>query len=374
MLKIYFLHKNFLQVLGVKLHVANLLDHHLLHLVAVLLGLLPAALHRRVAADQPLLQVTDRLDGLLLALVTDLPGLLFTVLGVAVLFGLLGASLLLELADLLGLEVAVLLLHREGEDIGELLTISVDISLAHLYLDLSGDVVAILLRGPRADNLLLPIAIVLGSHLPLAVELHGVGAGHVVDNLLLHVAVRCLHVAALVVILGCGVDLVGGVTDPVLSCEAPLDLVGLLQGLVVDGLYQVADQLINIEADSLHVGLDDTRAVLEHLPLAVLLVLGPASLLSVRLALVLEHHLLHLVAVGVLVNPIAPHVGLSNIRIIILNRSWGRVLLGRWWTRVPRCWCRVLRLWSRVHRSWCGVLRSRCWVLRSRCRVLRIRS
>merc|ERR1719504_509783 len=114
MLKIYFLHKSFLQVLGVKLHVANLLDHHLLHLVAVLLGLLPAALHRRVAADQPLLQVTDRLDGLLLALVTDFPRLLLAVLGVAVLLGLLGASLLLQLADLLGLEVAVLLLAVLG--------------------------------------------------------------------------------------------------------------------------------------------------------------------------------------------------------------------------------------------------------------------
>merc|ERR1719504_70485 len=359
MLKIYFLCNMNLQVLGVKLHVANLLDHHLLHLVAVLLGLLPAALHRRVAADQPLLKVTDRLDGLLLTLVTDFPGMLLAVLGVAVLLGLLGASLLLQLADLLGLEVTVLLLHREGEDIGELLTISVDISLAYLYLDLSWDVVTILLRGPRADNLLLPIAIVLGSHLPLAVELHGVGAGHVVDNLLLHVAVRCLHVAALVVILGGGVDLVGGVTDPVLSCEAPLDLVGLLQGLVVDGLHQVTDQLVHVEADPLHVGLDDPRTVLEHLPLAVLLVLGPASLLSVRLALVLEYPLLHLVAVGVLVDPITPHIGLSNIRIILLNRSWRRVLLWRRWARVPRCWCRVLRLWSRVHRSWCWVLRSR---------------
>merc|ERR1719352_441587 len=81
MLKIYFLCNMDLQVLCVKLHVANLLDDHLLHLVAVLLALLLAALHRRVAADQPLLQVTDRLDGLLLALVTDLPGLLHAVLG-----------------------------------------------------------------------------------------------------------------------------------------------------------------------------------------------------------------------------------------------------------------------------------------------------
>jgi hypothetical protein len=39
----------------------------------------------------------------------------------------------------------------------------------------------------------------------------------------------CLHVAALVVILGGGFDLVGGVTDPVLFCEAPLG--GGLSGL-----------------------------------------------------------------------------------------------------------------------------------------------
>merc|ERR1719504_335332 len=294
MLKIYFLHKNFLQVLGVKLHVANLLNHDLLHLVAVLLGLLPAALHGLVLADQALLDVTERVDRLLLALVTDLPGLLLAVLGVAVLLGLLRASLLLQLADLLGLEVAVLFLHWEGEDVGELLTISVDICLAHFNLDLSGDVVAILLWCPRTDNLLLAITIILGALLPLAVELHGVGAGHVVDHLLLHEAVRGLHVAALVVILGGGVYLEGGVTHPVLPSEAPLHLVGLLQGLVVDGLDQAADQLIHIEADSFNIGLDDSSTVLVLLGDAMFLILSPASLLSVRLALVLEHHLLHL--------------------------------------------------------------------------------
>merc|ERR1711903_321750 len=165
-----------LQVLSVKLHVANLLNHHLLHLMTVLLGLLAAALNRHVVTNQSLLHVTERLDGLLLALVTDLPGLLLAVLGVAVLLGLLGAGLLLQLADLLGLKVAVLLLHWEGEDVGEFLAISVDISLAHLDLDLSRDVVAILLRGPSTDNLLLAIPIVLGGLLPLAVELHSVRA------------------------------------------------------------------------------------------------------------------------------------------------------------------------------------------------------
>ena len=104
--------------------------------MAVLLVLLPAALLWLISADQSLLHVTDRLDGLLLALVTDLPGLLLAVLGVAVLLGLLGASLLLQLADLLGLKMAVLLFYREGEDVGEFLAVSVDISLANLYLDL----------------------------------------------------------------------------------------------------------------------------------------------------------------------------------------------------------------------------------------------
>merc|ERR1719504_15785 len=322
MLKIYFLHKSFLQVLGVELHVANLLDHHLLHLVAVLLGLLPAALHGLVLADQALLDVTERVDRLLLALVTDLPGLLLAVLGVAVLLGLLGASLLLQLADLLGLEVAVLFLHWEGEDVGELLTISVDICLAHFNLDLSGDVVAILLWCPRTDNLLLAITIILGALLPLAVELHSVGAGHVVDHLLLHEAVRSLHVAALIVILSGGVYLVGGITHTVLPSEAPLDLVGLLQGLVVDGLHQVADQLIDIEADSFNISLDDSSTVLVLLGDTMFLILGPASLLSVGLALVLEDNFLHLVAVGVLVDPVAPHIGLSNIRVILLLFSF----------------------------------------------------
>ena len=104
--------------------------------MAVLLGLLPAALLWLILADQPLLHVAGGLYGLLLALVKHLPGLLLVVLGVAVLLGLLGASLLLQLADLLGLEVAVLLLHGEGEDIGELLAVSVDVSLAHFHLDL----------------------------------------------------------------------------------------------------------------------------------------------------------------------------------------------------------------------------------------------
>ena len=77
-----------------------------------------------------------RLDGLLFALVADLPGLLLAVLGVAVLLSLLWTSLHLQLANLLGLEVAVLLLDWEGEDVGELFAVPVDIGLAYIDLDL----------------------------------------------------------------------------------------------------------------------------------------------------------------------------------------------------------------------------------------------
>ena len=129
-------HYGILKIPSIKLHVAHFLKNNLLNLVAVLLVLVPAGLLRLVGTDQSLLFLTHRLDALLLALVTNLPGLLFAVLGVAVLLGLLRASLHLKLADLLGLKVAVLLLNWEGEDVGELLAIPVHVSLANLDLDL----------------------------------------------------------------------------------------------------------------------------------------------------------------------------------------------------------------------------------------------
>merc|ERR1719260_115300 len=214
--------------MGIKFHVAFFLKDHLLDLMAVLLVHVIAGLHRLVGADQPLLSVTQGLDGFLLALITDLPGLLLAVLGVAVLLGLLRSSLHLELADLLWLKVAVLLLDWEGEDVGKLLAVSVHVSLADLHLDLSRDVVATLCGFPIAHDTLRTIPIVLGALVPLAVEFHGVSTGYIVDHLLLHVAVGSLHVGALVVVLGRHVYLVGGVAHPVLASEAPLHLVGLL--------------------------------------------------------------------------------------------------------------------------------------------------
>merc|ERR1711887_278075 len=225
-----------LQIPSIKFHIAFFLEHYLLDLVTILLVHVIAGLHRLVGADQPLLSVAQGLDRFLLALVTYLPGLLLAVLGVAVLLGLLRSSLHLELADFLRLEMAVLLFHREGEDIGEFLAIPVDISLANLDLDLTGNVVAALCWLLSTYNSLRSIPIILSALVSLAVELHGVGAGHVVDDLFLHVAVRGFYVGALVVILGGHVDLIGGVTNSVLPREAPLDLVCLLQSLVVDGL------------------------------------------------------------------------------------------------------------------------------------------
>merc|ERR1719342_663717 len=150
-----------LQIPGVEFHITNFLKNNLLHLVAVLLVLIPASLLGLVGADQPVLHNTYWLQRLLLTLITDLPGLLLAVLGVAVLLGLLRASLHLKLADLLGLEVAVLLLNWEGEDVGKLLTVPVHVSLADLHLDLSGDVITALCGFPIADNSLRTIPIVL---------------------------------------------------------------------------------------------------------------------------------------------------------------------------------------------------------------------
>merc|ERR1712098_447052 len=170
--------------------------------MAVLLVSIVAGLDGFISADKPLLSVTHGLDALLLALVADLSWLLLAVLGVAVLLRLLRASLHLQLTDLLWFEVAVLLLNWEGEDIGELLAVPVHVSLADLDLDLSRDVVTILGWLPVAHNTFGPVSVVLRAFVPLTVELDGVCAGDIVNDLFLHITIRSLHVGTLVVILG----------------------------------------------------------------------------------------------------------------------------------------------------------------------------
>ena len=182
-----------------------------------------------------------------------------------------------------------------------------------------------------ARNLLLSISVIVGRLDTSAVKLDSVGAGDIIDDLLLHVAVWCLYIAALVVILGGGVDLVGGVTDPILASEALLDLVSLLKSLVVDGLNQAAHQLVHIEANSLNVSLNDPSAIFVQHNFVMLIVLGVASLLNVMLILVHEDGLLYLVTVGVLVDTITSDIGLPNLWFIMLSWSRSRVRSWRWW-------------------------------------------
>merc|ERR1719186_611201 len=321
-----------LQISRIELHVTDLLELDLLNLVAVLLILIPARLLWLVATDQSFLFLAHRLDALLLTLVTDLPGLLLAVLGVAVLLRLLWSSLHFKLADFLRLEMAVLLLYREGEDVGEFLAIPVDISLANLHLNLTGYVVTALCGLPCTYHSLRSITIVLGALVPLAVELHGFCAGHVVDNLLLHVTIGGLDIRALVIILGGHIDLVGGVAHSVLPCEAPLDLVSLLQCFIVDGFHQIAYKLIYVETNTLDLSLDNPSAIVNKPGHARLFVLGIASPLGVRLALVLEHHLLNHVAVGVLVDTVTTNISLSYVRIIPLSRCRSWVDRRLWWS------------------------------------------
>merc|ERR1719312_397971 len=163
------------------------------------------------------------------------------------------------------------------------------------------------------------------------VELHCVGAGYVVNDFLLHVAVRRLNITALVIVLGGGIYLVGSVTDPILASEASLNLVSFFERFVVNSFDQIANQFINIETNTLDVGFNDTSAILEKLGLTNFLVLGPASLLRVWLALVLEYHLLNLMTVWILIDSITSNIGLSNIRVVFLSRRRRRVFLRDGW-------------------------------------------
>jgi len=323
--------KSKLQIGSVEFHIADLLNYHSLDLVAVLLILFRTLFDGLICAGQSLLHHALWLNGLLLALVTYLPGLLLAVLRVAILLGLLGTSLHLKLADFLWLEMAVLLFHREGKDVRELLAIPMNVSLANFHLDLSGNVVAILLWFPSADNFLLSISIRLGGLLAPTVELHRVSTGDIIDNLLLHVAVRRLNIAALVIVLCGGINLVGCVTDAIFAREASLYLVRFFESFVVNGFHEITNQFINIEANTLDVSFNYASAILEELGLANFLVLGPASLLFVWLALVLKHHLFNFMTVRILVHSIASNISLPDIRIVFLNGRWRRIFLRNFW-------------------------------------------
>merc|ERR1719167_26139 len=328
--KIY-IQRDGLQIVTVELQITDLLNYHSLDLMAVLLILLSTLFDWLISTGQSLLHGALWLDRLLLALVTDFSGLLLAIFGVAVLLSFLGPSLHLKFADFLRLEMTVLFFHRKWEDIREFLTIPMHVGLTYFHLNLSRDVIAILLGFPCADNLLLSIPIRLRGLLAPTVELDSVGAGDIIYDLLLHVAIRRLDITALIVILRGGVYLVCGVTDAILTREASLYLVCFLKSFVVDGFHKIANQFINIEANALDVSFDDASAIFKELRLTNLLVLGPASLLLVWLALILKHNLFNFMTVWILVNSITSNIGLSNIRIVFLSGRRCRVLLRNCW-------------------------------------------
>jgi len=296
--------------------------------MTVLFVLISALFYGLVHTLESLLHFTDWPQRLLLTLVANLPWLLFTVLSVAVLLSFLRSSFHLELANLLGFEMAVLFFDGEREDIGELLAVSVNIGFAHLNLDLSGNVVAILRRFPRADDTLRSITIVLGALVPLTIELNRIGTGDIINDLLFHVTVWCLDVRTLVIVLGGHVDLVSSVTDSILASETPLDLVSFFQGFIMDGFDQIAHQFVHIEAYSLYVGFNNTRTIVVEYRFTLFLILSPAGSFGVRFALVLEYDFLNHMAVGILVNAIPSNIGLPNVRIVLLSRCWSWIF---WW-------------------------------------------
>merc|ERR1711942_209719 len=262
-------------------------------------------------------------------LVADLPGLILAVFGVTVFLCLLWTSLHLKLTDLFRLKMTVLFFHREGEYVGKFFAIPVDIGLTNLHLNLPRNIVAVLGWFPFAYHSLRTISIVLCRFIPLAVKFNRIRACHIINNFLLHEAVRCFHIRTLVVVLSCHIDFVSCVANSIFTSETSLDLVRFFQSLVVNCFYKVAYQFIDIKTNTFDVCFDYTCAVVEFHWCTVFLILSPTSCFSIRLALILEYNLLDHVAVGVLVYSISANISLPNIRVVLLSRRWGWIL-GRW--------------------------------------------
>merc|ERR1712134_42789 len=291
---------------------AHLLPDLLLHLEAVFLLLFLALLHRLVAAHALLDFVTHRTKFLALTVLAHLPGHGLALLVVDVLLGLLGAGAGLQLALLHGLGVAVLLLHGVGELVGELFTVLAGLGFADLLLDLPGGVVALL----GGSLLALDRALAVIRFLLLAVKVHGEDTGTVLHHLVLVPAVLIINIHALEVILGRLGQIVDSVTHPVGHPGAPLHGVGLVHHLVLNALGQRAHQLGHVEALPLFELVDNRGAVLLVHVLALLLLLGEASLLHVGQALVLVDNLLD----GVAVILVARFVHLVRGRVLGVHR------------------------------------------------------
>ena len=164
-------------------------------------------------------------EGLVVGVLADLPGDLAALLGIDVLFHLLGLRALLKLADLLVLVVAVLPLAHVGVPLVNSLADLVRSGAALGHDDSPGGVIAA--GGGRlvAFGLLVVLAVVLSVVFALAVRVLAVAvlcgaielgrgpAGPVDDGLLLVLAVRVVDVDADILLLGRGGDVVDSIAD-----------------------------------------------------------------------------------------------------------------------------------------------------------------
>merc|ERR1719334_1204326 len=234
------------------------------------------------------LEITDRLKALCLTLITDFPRLLLTILGVAVLLGLLGSSLHLQFTDLLRFKVTVLF------------------------------------RSSRASDIRSTVTIIFSRFNSLTVKFDSIRASNIIDHFLLHVAIRCLHINALVVIFSGRVNLKGSVADPILASEAPLNLVSFFQGFVMNSFNQTTNKFVDIKAHAIYFGLNYTSAILVHYWFTIFFILSPTSLLSIGFTLIFKDNFLFHVTIRFSFGAIPIDIGLTYLRIILRwrSRSW----------------------------------------------------
>merc|ERR1719357_1433596 len=186
----------------------------------------------------------DRLDSLLLDLVTEFAAHNLTVRSVRELLRLLGLSSALHFAHLLGLEVAVLLLLRLRESVGELLTEPGVVGAAHLRSDHSWSFIAVL-NWNRSAHSALAIT-VPRLHLP-TIEVARLLTHHVVDHGLLVLAALTIKLDALEVIEGVNSDVEGCVAHPLVHDGAKLRIRVLHYSLVLHLFFQTTDQFIDVK-------------------------------------------------------------------------------------------------------------------------------
>jgi len=308
----------------------------LFHLPAVLLFLIHTFFLRNIIANVASHRFTNRSHFILNGLIADLPGNPFAVRSVAVALSLLVPSFLLQLADLLGLEVAVLPFHRAREGVGELLAILLGVLPANFNTNIPWRLVT-RVYGRFPANLLHPVT-TISPLLLLAVKFEGVLARDVFDFHLLILAEKRLNISTLEVVLLVDIDVVSSVADPVLDHGTFLYSVLLRDSVVVDLFVQATEQLVDVEADGVDVRIHNTGAIAVIHIVTLLSILRVASLLRVLFAFIdVDDFVLHMticgpfVAVPVIVRLHVwvihddRHVAIS----VISRRGW----IVRWW-----CW------------------------------------